>query len=364
MDDMTLERLKFFYRKYERHATLCAFILGFLIDNLTLTRVDMIFDNVVLISYLGVAALGIILFQIFETGWMRNRFTEKVGVFLPLAIQFAFGGIFSGFVVFYSRSASFVASWPFLLLLIAVIIGNEVLKKRYSQLTFQVSIFFTALFSYSIFILPVIFGRIGTGMFILSGFAAIAILSVLLYILSVTSRERFMKSRKGMILSIGGIYLVFNLFYFQNIIPPLPLSIKELGVYHSVSRRENKYVLQYEPAPWYSPWRKIGRTFHRFGSEPVYVFSSVFAPTKLTATILHEWSYLDEKKGRWVSVTRIAYPIVGGSDGGYQGYSVKNSVFPATWRVDVITEKGQVIGRVRFRVVDAKEKPPLQTELK
>ncbi|MDO8590949.1 MAG: DUF2914 domain-containing protein, partial [bacterium] len=46
----------------------------------------------------------------------------------------------------------------------------------------------------------------------------------------------------------------------------------------------------------------------------------------------------------------IQFPIVGGRDEGFRGYSIKSSVFPGRWRVDVETAEKNLIGRVEFTV--------------
>ena len=41
--------------------------------------------------------------------------------------------------------------------------------------------------------------------------------------------------------------------------------------------------------------------------------------------------------------------IAGGRDGGYRGYSL-TTVNSGNWRVNIETERGQLIGRVKFKV--------------
>ena len=90
----------------------------------------------------------------------------------------------------------------------------------------------------------------------------------------------------------------------------------------------------------------------------------MFAPTKLSATIVHNWQWFDESKSRWVSLSDIAFPISGGRDEGYRGYSTKNVVPEGHWRVDVQTENGRVIGRIKFNVTYVEELPRLFTTLR
>ena len=72
-----------------------------------------------------------------------------------MAGQFALGGLWSAFLVFYTRGAVLAASWPFLLVLAAIFIGNELFKKYHSQLVFTAVLYFFALFSYAIVTVPI-----------------------------------------------------------------------------------------------------------------------------------------------------------------------------------------------------------------
>ncbi|MFZ2763757.1 MAG: DUF2914 domain-containing protein, partial [Minisyncoccia bacterium] len=51
-----------------------------------------------------------------------------------------------------------------------------------------------------------------------------------------------------------------------------------------------------------------------------------------------------------VSSTKTTFSITGGREKGYRVFSVKESLFAGKWRVDVTTQRGQIIGRVRFDV--------------
>src|SRR3989344_3728797 len=67
--------------------------------------------------------------------------------------------------------AAVAASWIFVILLAALLLANERFVRFYMRFAFQVGIFFTTLFSFLIFFLPVIFHRIGPYMFFASGVA-------------------------------------------------------------------------------------------------------------------------------------------------------------------------------------------------
>lgn len=353
------------YVKYERRISSLAFLAGFIWDNLTLTRVDLHYDNIVFITYLITATISIILHYLYEAEVLRIRCLEKAIHILPFFFQFAFGGLFSAFFIFYSRSGSLSASWPFLFLLASLLIGNEFLREKYLRLTLQLSILFFVLYSYLIFALPVLLGRMGADIFLLSGITSLIIIGFILSVLFYARPEKLRHSMRMISASIGAIYIAFNLMYFTNIIPPIPLALKEVGVYHYVQRTaQGNYLVRYEPAPWYLFFKKINPEFHWMPGSPVYVFSAVFAPTRLHTKIFHRWSYFDQQKDKWITVNRLNYPIVGGRDGGYRGYTFKQNIMPGRWQVTIENERGQILGKVKFKVVKVYSAPELKSGFK
>lgn len=356
---------KALYRRYERWLTPAAFFVGFAWDHFTL-RMELWWQNLVFLGYIIIAGTNILLMNMHGAGKLQGKLFDKYKTFAPYIFQFIFGGLFSAFLVFYSRSASIFASWPFLLFLAAFFVGNEFIKKKYLRLTFQISVFFIVLFSYAVFALPLIFGTIGNFMFILSGLAALGGVSLVLYLSSRLIPELLQQNKRSLILSIAILYLLFQVFYFTNIIPPIPLALKESGVYHSIERIGEKqyiYRVSYEPAPWYLFFQEQSGTMHLQG-EKVYFYSAVFAPAKFSMPIYHHWFYLDEKEDKWLKVAKVDYPIIGGRDGGYRGYSYKTNIQPGKWRVQVTTEDGKVLGRRDFKIVRSEAAPALKTAQK
>ena len=344
------------YEKHEKYLSPLALLTGFIWDSLTLRRVDLWLDNLVLLGYLFISVSAIAILNTRQSGWFKQV--------APFLLQFAFGGLFSAFVIFYSRSASLITSWPFLAILTALLIGNEVFRRHYGRFVFHIAIFFIAIFSYSILIVPTVLGSMGPAVFLLGGLVSLSLMGFVIMGLSIASPV-VVRERKGTILlTILGIYAFFHLLYFTNSIPPIPLSLKDGGIYHSVSRKGNGYEVSFEPSSRFLFFREYSAIFKKKPLEAVYAYSSVFAPTRLNTEIFHRWSYFDEKKKEWIATDRLGFAIAGGRDGGYRGYTFKTSVFPARWRVEVVTERDQLLGRMNFEVVEAVGDPELKTELK
>lgn len=356
-----LEKGKNFFEAHYRHLMTLSFLVGFTIDNLTLTRIDLLLDNLILFTYLIIACAGIVATNFFEAHKLKGSLFARIGPFFPLAIQFALGGLFSGLFVFYSRSASLAGSWLFLVVLVGLLLGNEFFEKYYRKLAFQVSVLFFAFFSFAIFFIPVILKTFGVWTFVLSGVISILFIAFFVRALGHFIPSRVRETTKSLIIGVGGIFFAINIFYFTNITPPLPLSLKDAGVYHSVKRTPGgEYAVQYEPRKWYQFYKSYNDSFHLTEGGAVYFYSAVFAPTALGTHILHRWWYYDEIAEEWRETDKVRFPIVGGADGGYRGFSTKSVVVPGMWRVDVITERGQVLGRETFMIIKTEDSPALE----
>jgi hypothetical protein len=338
------------------HWLTTAFLLGFIVDNLTLTRVDQVFDNVILLSYVILAMLSMLALY----AGIAERYSERMNRFLreksPLLMQYAFGGLLSGMLIFYGRSSSLEDSWPFLILILGVIYGNETIKNRGQRLVYNLTIFFVGLFAYFVLIIPVLLGKMGPMVFVGSGVCA---LMVTYFFFGLVERivPNFVELQKRkLVFIIGLIYLTLNALYFTNLIPPIPLSLKHVGIYHSVVRYEDgRHELAYEKPKWWEWYRKSDSTFHYMQGENIFCYASVFAPSRLATQIYHHWEYYDEVEEVWVDYGRFAYSIQGGRDDGYRGYTQISNYREGEWRCTVETERGQVIGKEEFTITSGKK---------
>ncbi|MBI5139785.1 DUF2914 domain-containing protein [Candidatus Nomurabacteria bacterium] len=357
------EKLKNFFHQYEAQLSLVALVTGFIFDYLTLRRVDFLMDNLFIILYLIFAGVSIIIINFYEDGRIKGNFIESIYEFLPFLLQFSFGGLFSAFVIFYSKSAFIFTSGAFVLILFGLLIGNEFFKTRYSKLVFQVGIYFVSLFSFSIYFLPVLVRQMGTMIFFLSGGISLILISIFIFVIYYLAPNRYKETDRFLILTVLGLYTLINIFYFSNIIPPTPLSLQAGDVYHFIEKQNNgNYLVVGEINSWREKF-DLSQKVQLTRGEPVYIFSSIFAPTDIDLAIIHDWQHFDEDKGDWVSVNKIIFPIKGGRNEGYRGFSKKENIFPGKWRVDIKTKKGQVVGRVRFDVEVVDTVPFLETKI-
>jgi hypothetical protein len=347
----------------ERHLSTVVFIGGFVLDNLAYPYASLDWINTLFMGFLVIAAVCIILNHLLHKdradaapSW-RNPFYTL----LPLIAQFFIGGLLSGCLILYARSATFGVSWPFLLILFAIFVGNEVLQKYRERLAFHTIQFFFTLYAYAVFALPVAEGKMGASIFLLSGAVSVAIFAFFLGILWLVGEKRLKESLRRILISCGVIFILVNVFYFTGILPPLPLALKDAGIYHAVVHTGIGYSVQAEESVWapFSP-----EVVHYAPGSTLFAYSAVFAPISLTTPIVHRWQKYNDVTRAWDTLASTAFSITGGRDTGYRGYSSLAGITPGAWRVSIETLNGGVLGRIRFNVEEVQVEPTLHTELK
>ncbi|MFA6077651.1 MAG: DUF2914 domain-containing protein [Candidatus Paceibacterota bacterium] len=348
-----LNIFKEYLQKYERHVGAVSILLGFIWDFFTFARPDQLLGNIILLSYLIGAALGIALLSLY-----RKR-GEITPIILLALVQFAFGNIAGSFLFLYGKSGTFEGSSLFLLILGVFLIGNEFMREKYSKIIFHISVWYFLSLLYLTFVVPMVLGKMGDSVFFLSSVISLISAGMLLLVLHLTSKD-IANELKKVSLYIGGIFVAFNAFYFLNIIPPVPLSLQEIGIYHLVERADNaNYKTLYEKPEWYEFLSDTKKVFNKYNNESVYCFSSVFAPVKLSTGINHRWEHYDEMSNEWSTVSIVPFTITGGRDNGYRGYSQKQNLTPGRFRCSVETTTGALVGRTTFVVVNVTKAPVL-----
>lgn len=345
------------------------FFSGVTYDTLTLSRIDRLLDNLILLLYLSLLGVLIVLtvradmrqsiLSGMSGGAGRLHFLDRARPYFPHAIQFLLGGLFSAYAIFYSQSASFTTTAVFFGLLVALLVGNEFLHDRLSNLRLLVTLYAVVCFGFFTFFLPVLTGFMNTAVFLLG---AVLSAGVALRVVELVYQGMPNRSRKDVVLAgLPAVTVVGVLvcFYFLNWIPPVPLSLKFGGTYHQVAKADGQYRLSYEKGAWYQFWKRSDDPFR--GSGPAYCFTAVFAPVDLRTTVYHRWQYR-APDGDFTTTDRIGMTIAGGREGGYRGSTAKQRLAAGDWRVDVETADGRIIGRVSFQVEERAEAAPPELE--
>ncbi|MFM2381587.1 MAG: hypothetical protein RLZZ76_354 [Candidatus Parcubacteria bacterium] len=359
---MPMHGVKQFIATHKEHFLTVSFFFGFIIDNFTLNRVDQLFDNFLLSSYVTLAMFSLVLLYTASAGKFPETWNTTIREYSPLLTQYAFGSLFSGMLIFYGRSGSWLVSWPFFLIILLVIYGNETIKDRVQRLLYNLGMLFIGLFSYVVLIVPVLLGEMSAVVFVGSGILALIIMLTFVRVLTAVVPRFISLHQRSIIFLIGVIFAGFNFLYFANLIPPIPLSLKDIGVFHSVVRFEDgSYQLSYEKGKWWQFYRKSDDVYHPSSVGNIFCFAKVFAPTTIDIDIYHTWDYYDEVQGKWVEHARVSYPILGGGDGGYRGYTLIKNYRDGKWRCSVETQRGQVLGRETFTVDSSSDPAELTT---
>lgn len=346
---------------------------GFAFDSYAFGRIDRPMTQAVFVVYLLAAGGSIALLHRREARGGHSApppAHPRLRTALVAATQFSLGALLSGFCVFYIRSASIGASWPFLLFMAAIFIGNEYFRAYASRLVFAVLLFFFSLYSYAILLVPVVLARMGPISFLISGAVAVVTFFFYVRVLALLGHDRYRLARKHIAAGMIAITALFNLFYFTKIFPPLPLVLADAGVYHGVKKIGPGYQVVSEAEP--PRWRALFGTFpvlHMAPGEKLYLYSAVFAPDTVFAPnrfrvqIEDQWQWRDPKTGAWLTEQTIPFAIGGGRAEGYRAYTYRSNPKAGDWRVNILTRDGRAVGRMRFSVQAVAKPPPLTTSL-
>jgi hypothetical protein len=346
-----IELTKSFYSKYERFIPIGSFFAGFAWDSYTLTRIDQITDSLILFLYIILLGLTIIIMVFVDKGVIKTPLLNNYSEWYPAVIQFFLGGLFSTYVVFYFQSASFTKTSLFLILLVGLLVANEFLHNKLKNLFLLLSLYFLAGFSFFIFFLPVLFKVMSTYLFLLAGMMSLCILILIIILFKKYNIIETVIEQKHYYALIIGIYIILNAFYFLNWIPPVPLSMKDTGIYHNVYRDGDYYILKHEEPKWYQVFKSDDSEFYYMEGDSVFCYTAVFAPTNLTEKIYHQWQAYSESKSEWLTTDKRGYELHGGREGGYRGYTMKKNIKPGEWRINIITDDDLLLGTIHFDII-------------
>lgn len=338
-------------KQYLAHASTLIFLAGFAFDSFILPSLEDVRAR-----YVGFAYLITIAVFIYVREWLVSRntasaFEQKAFSVLTFGISYFSGSALAFVFIYTMRSGAFSVSWPLFLVLFICILANEAVSTHNFRFTLDVGVLFVAALFYTVFTLPFLLGVQNDMTFLISlGIVGVA---ALLYtkLLQHASETAESESPRNYALAIG-VPLFAGMLYFLNVIPAVPLSLHDAGVYHYVARDEDgSFSGKREPSSrWFEELRT--QTYHLTPYDTgVYFYSAVDAPAELTAPLSHVWEYYDEAQKKWIRSTVISFDLAGGRTDGYRAYSHKENVMEGLWRVTVNVDTNRVVGRVTFKVV-------------
>lgn len=348
MEDIIFKKISDYYSKNETKVDLSFFIGGFVFDIFTLANIDDFFSISQQISYLFLAGL-ILFFEFLEkVGWQPPARLEKIWSFRRLIFHFVLGSLLSIYSLFFLKSASIFTSLIFILFILGLMVVNEMKRVQQSGVDLKFALYVICLFCFFSMLIPVLLGFVGLIPFALSVLTTAGVLFLVYRLLL-----KFMKDENLLIRKLTGpstlVLILFSVFYLMGWIPPVPLSIQHLGIYHDVKKTNEGYELFHE-RPWWRVWHEGDQEFLARQGDSIYVFSEIFSPARFSDTVVLNWQFKDEKKG-WVSTDRVPMSILGGRKNGYRGFARKQNFQSGRWRVKVETTDHREIGRIYFDVL-------------
>jgi hypothetical protein len=347
-----ISSLKAFYYRYKKLLPALYFVIGFTWDSLTLQRIDHFYTRFVLTSYIVWLMVALYIFNLAKDGRWKNTILEKAEPFMLFAVQFFFGSSLSAYIIFFFRSVSFTRTMIFLVLLGFLYIANELFKHRMTNKYLQFGAFFFVSFTYFEFNIPVFTGVMDVFIFIVSGIIALGLtlcFAAIIYWKSPSARREITLWK--LILLIACIYSAINVCYFLNLIPPVPLALKQGIIAHRVKKTNGAYLVTYDPDKTYKFWRTYNHQIEYAPGDTIYAYTSIFAPTDLKKAVAHRWMWYNPNSKDWETSDVIGYKVTGGRGAGYRGFTFKTNLHPGWWKIDVITRDGLILGTMKFRLI-------------
>ena len=330
------------------------FLLGFLFDLLTVTRID---DKITIFQQ-GIYLVVIAYFLYLELLYLKNPvdFTpiafKKLWKYREEIIHFLFGSLLSIYSLFYLKSSSSLHGLLFISFLFILLIANEFPYFRKLGLKLRFAIFSLSVCSYTSFLVPILFGTIGIIEFSCSIFVAVLFLLLIWFLIRKKISDKKIILTQMLLPSIS-MQCVFVLMYFLAIIPPVPLSVQKMGVYHKIVRKDSTYELYHEK-PWWKFWENGDQRFYARPGDTVYLFVRIFSPVSFSHRIKIQWQ--KKEKNKWILQDTIPIAIKGGREKGYRGIAQKRNYSEGNWRVLVTTSNNREISRIYFSILLRPEK--------
>lgn len=366
LTDRVPERLRPHFARALPWMSPFSFLCGFVLDALTLRRVDDVGDNIQLTLYLVVASVLLLIERRTWHGRTMWPLAHRHRGVLRYGLQVIFGGLFSAYFIFYSQSVTWGPSVVFCVLLMALMAINELRFARFRPDVPLFALYFFSVLSYLLFAVPTWTGHLGWTTRFVAALLALTISATLLLLVHAgpvvdpeplaAGRTRTLRvSLARNLTTWSGMLVVLLGSVWFGLVPPVPLALAQAGIFHEVRPTGSGFSLTYERPPWWAPWRRDDRIFQYHEGDAVSCFTAVFAPTGATIEVLHAWDF--RRDGRWEETDRIPWQMHGGRDGGWRSWTTKRNVEPGHWRVRVVSGHGEELGRVRFEIAAA-EGPP------
>src|SRR5262245_43963549 len=228
------QRLQDFRHRHAMAEIGVFFAAGFLFDILTLSRIDDLATLVQQAVYLVLLGSLMIMDERYRAGLAAPpRWLAWGWRFIEDAIHFIFGSLLSSFTLFYLKSSSGLASILFMSILGTLLIANELPRVRERGPVVRFALLSLCLTSYGALLLPVVLGSIRWWMFVAAVLMACAAIVWCVRALARWTADAASVHRRVAAPALT-VQAVLLMAYFAGAIPPVPLSVQFMGIYHEV----------------------------------------------------------------------------------------------------------------------------------
>ncbi len=346
-----------FYHTHETKFHLSFFMAGFVLDYFASEEIANPYVLAQQFLYLTVIAFILSLEHLVESDSVQIERLKKVWPYRGWLLHFFLGTLLNLYSFFYFKSSSVFSSILYVVVLLAVLVANEFPQIRKSGVNVRWSLWVVCLFSFFSIVFPHLLGFVGWLPFLLSVTATTLFLYVHFRWLMQYQKSLNEMFRSFLMPGVGILSLFIGLYFF-GMIPPVPLAVKHMGVYHELQKVDGQFLLSHEKAAW-KFWQQGDQDFAARPGDSIYFFAEIFSPAHFSDEVTIHWLYKDPKAG-WKSSDKVKMSINGGRHEGFRGYSVKKNYQPGDWRVQVETTDGREMGRLYLKIVSDSGQDPRQ----
>lgn len=344
------------------------FFAGFIFDAFLLHRPDTVLQiaHQALYLFLLTLLLSAAILENYGLFSVSPRF-KKIWHYHEHLTQFLLGTLLNVYAFFYFKSASLLSSIVFMLVVGGLLVANDFVKLKDHQITLKLVLYFLCITSFWLYVVPMMIGYVGIVSFIL----ALVVSNGFIYAIygiagrTATDKGASMEAKRSIqkkILGSGyGVLTAFALFYALAIIPPVPLSLQYMGIFHEVRKENGEFILSHS-RPFWKFWQNGDQTFLARPGDSVVAFVRVFAPRGFQDQLFVRWM-LDTPRG-WEKQDLIPITVNGGREEGFRGYTAKANYQPGLYRVQIVTTDGREVGRISLSIKpDESTEPRVYQEL-
>ena len=351
-------RVKAFRARHAQKESVLFFLSGFLFDAVMLKRIDEPLMLAQQGAYLLLAgALLAVTQRYHHLKLAPPAFLQRHPKLLEHLIHFMMGTLLNAYSIFYFQSASGLTAITFVAVIAFLLAVNEMPRfHRFGPLVLY-ALYSICLTSYFAYLLPVLCGNIRPWMFYAAVLTALVPIALHVYGMLRWTKDVKTVAREVVIPAVG-VQLVFVLLYALHLAPPVPLAVKEMGIYHRVEHTPGEWRLLRQSHGW-KFWRKGDQDFQERPGDRVFCFARIFAPKGFhdDRGLRAVWFLKDARHG-WRVAHRMTLGISASAERGFATDAYLTEPAAGDWRVEIQSADGRTMGQLHFTVsLDASTEP-------